>query len=304
MYYEASNFVQGVDAVFKLILGIAFFFLIGITTVMIVFIIKYNKRKHPKAVQIPNNTTLEITWTIIPLALVLLMFYYGYMAFLPMRKPPKDAMVVKTTGRMWTWDFEYPNGKHSPELIVPYKKAVKLDMTSKDVIHGMFIPSFRLKEDVIPGKQTMIWFIPKLEGTFEIFCSAYCGIDHSIMQSSVKVIPVKEFDKWLAEKPEVKVNANTGLETLKRNACSSCHSLDGSKIIGPSFKGLFGSKHLVITDGKEREIKADTSYIRTSILDPDKDIVKGFNKGMMHSYQGVLSNDDIKSIMEYLKTIK
>ena len=304
MYYEASNFVQGVDSVFKLILGISFFFLIGITAVIIIFIIKYNKKKHPKAEQIPNNTALEITWTVIPLILVLVMFYYGYMAFLPMRKAPKDAMIVKTTGRMWTWDFEYPNGKHSPELVVPLKKAVRLDMTSKDVIHGMFIPAFRLKEDVIPGKQTLIWFIPELEGSYEIFCSAYCGIDHSTMQSAVKVIPEAEFNKWLAEKPKVEVTAQAGQEIIKRNACTSCHSLDGSKIIGPSFKGLFGSKHLVVTDGKEREITADTSYIHTSIIDPDKDVVKGFNKGMMRSYQGVVSDDDIKSIIEYLKTLK
>lgn len=304
MYYEASNFVQGVDSVFKLILGIAFFFLIGITVMMIVFIIRYNKKKHPKATQIPNNTALEITWTIIPLALVLLMFYYGYMAFLPMHKPPKDAMVVKTTGRMWTWDFEYPNGKHSKELVVPLNKAVRLDMTSKDVIHGMFIPSFRLKEDVIPGKQTLIWFIPGLEGSFEIFCSAYCGIDHSIMQSSVRVIKQPEFEKWLLEKPKVDITASAGLEILKRNGCIACHSFDGSKKIGPSFKGLYDSKHLVITDDKEREIKADTSYIRTSILEPNKDVVKGFNKGMMQSYQGVVSEDDIRSILEYFRTIK
>lgn len=304
MYYEASNFVQGVDSVFKLILGIAFFFLIGITAVIIIFIIKYNKKRHPKAEQIPNNTALEITWTVIPLILVLVMFYYGYMAFLPMRKAPKDAMVVKTTGRMWTWDFEYPNGKHSPELVVPLKKAVRLDMTSKDVIHGMFIPAFRLKEDVIPGKQTLIWFIPEIEGSYEIFCSAYCGIDHSTMQSAVKVVPEEEFNKWLAEKPKVDVTAKAGLEIIKRNACTSCHSLDGSRIIGPSFKGLFGSKHVVVIDGKEREITADTSYIHTSILDPDKDVVKGFNKGMMRSYQGVVSDDDFKSIVEYLKTLK
>lgn len=304
MYYEASNFVQGVDSVFKLILGISFFFLIGITAVIIIFIIKYNKKRHPKAEQIPNNTALEITWTVIPLILVLVMFYYGYMAFLPMRKAPKDAMVVKTTGRMWSWDFEYPNGKHSPELVVPLKKAVRLDMTSKDVIHGMFIPAFRLKEDVIPGKQTLIWFIPEIEGSYEIFCSAYCGIDHSTMQSAVKVVSEEEFNKWLAEKPKVDVTAKAGLDIIKRNACTSCHSLDGSRIIGPSFKGLFGSKHVVVTDGKEREITADTSYIHTSIIDPDKDVVKGFNKGMMRSYQGVVSDDDFKSIVEYLKTLK
>jgi cytochrome c oxidase subunit II len=304
MYYGASNFAEGVDTVFKLIIGISVFFLIGITVVMIYFILKYNRKKHPSAIQIKDNSTLEITWTVIPLLLVLLMFYYGYMAFLPMRKVPANAMIVKTTGRMWAWDFEYPNGKHSQELVVPLKKAVKLDMTSKDVIHGMFIPAFRLKEDVIPGKQTMIWFISQREGSFEIFCSAYCGLNHSVMESKVRVIPQKDFDRWLAEIPVKQSGDNNGLEIIRRNACTSCHSLDGSKIVGPSFKGLFESKHFVMEENKEKEITADTAYIRSSILNPDKEVVKGFNKGMMRSYQGTVSEEDIRNIIEYMKTLK
>jgi cytochrome c oxidase subunit II len=304
MFNQASNFVVGVDNAFKLILGIAFFFLIGITAVMIYFVVRYNRKRNPHATQVANSNALEITWTAIPLVLVLLMFYYGYMAFLPMRHAPKDAMVIKTTGRMWAWDFEYSNGKHSQELVVPFNKPVKLDMTSRDVIHGMFIPSFRLKEDVIPGKQTFMWFIPQQMGSFEIFCSAYCGLAHSTMESKVKVISQADFDVWLATMP-VKTNTEAGgLEVIKRNACTSCHTTDGTKLIGPSFKGLFESKHVVITGDKEHEVVADTAYIRTSILDPDKDVVKGFNKGMMRSYRGTVSEDDIRSIIEYFKSLK
>jgi cytochrome c oxidase subunit 2 len=302
MFNGASNFVEGVDTAFALIIGISLFFLIGITTLMIVFTIKYSRKRHPKAVQIPNNTPLEITWTVIPVILVMVMFYFGYVAFTPERNAPKDALVIKTTGRMWSWDFEYPNGKHSQELVVPFKKPVKLNMTSVDVIHSLYISAFRVKEDLGPGRQTMMWFIPEQLGQFDILCAEYCGLRHSYMESVVKVVSQEEYDAWLAK---VDKNAGmAGLEILQRNACVSCHSTDGSKIVGPSFKGLFGNKHMVITDGKEREVTADEAYITSSILDPNKDVVKGFNQGLMKSYKGVLKDDEIKSVIEYLQSIK
>jgi cytochrome c oxidase subunit 2 len=302
MFNGASNFVEGVDTAFALIIGISLFFLIGITTLMIVFTIKYSRKRHPKAVQIPNNTPLEITWTVIPVILVMVMFYFGYVAFTPERNAPKDALVIKTTGRMWSWDFEYPNGKHSQELVVPFKKPVKLNMTSVDVIHSLYISAFRVKEDLVPGRQTMMWFIPEQLGQFDILCAEYCGLRHSYMESVVKVVSQEEYDAWLAK---VDKNAGmAGLEILQRNACVSCHSTDGSKIVGPSFKGLFGNKHMVITDGKEREVTADEAYITSSILDPNKDVVKGFNQGLMKSYKGVLKDDEIKSVIEYLQSIK
>ncbi len=301
MYTEASNFVEGVDFAYKLIFGICFFFLIGITGIMIYIIIRYRKSKHPKAEQIKMNNALEITWTIIPLIIVLVMFYYGYMAFLPMRHAPKDAMIVKTTGQMWSWDFEYSNGKHSPVLYVPLGKAVKLDMNSKDVIHGMEIPEFRLKEDVIPGRNTFIWFIANHVGEYRIFCSYYCGVAHSNMLSMVKVMPLDSFNLWFNKEEGKGVSAGEGLKIITQNACTACHSLDGSPLIGPSFKGLYNSKITVITDGKERQTIADTAYLRTSITDPDKDIVKGFNKGLMQSYKAVLKPEDINAVIEYFK---
>ncbi len=301
MYTEASNFVEGVNFAYKLIFGICFFFLISITGIMIYIIIRYRKSKHPKAEQVKSNNALEITWTVIPLIIVLIMFYYGYIAFLPMRFPPKDAMVVKTTGQMWAWDFEYPNGKHSPTLVVPLGKAVKLLMHSKDVIHGMEIPQFRLKEDVIPGRETMLWFIANHTGEYRIFCSFYCGVAHSNMLSMVQVLPLDTFAIWLNTAASKAISADDGLKVIQQNACTVCHSLDGSALIGPTFKGLYGTKVVVTTDGKERETIADTSYLRASILDPDKDIVKGFSKGLMKNYTGVINDSDILRIIEYFK---
>jgi cytochrome c oxidase subunit 2 len=305
MFSNASNFVHDVDKTFFIILGISFFFLFLITFLMIFFVIKYNRRKNKTAVQVKDNVLLEITWTTIPLILVMLMFYYGYAAYLPMRTAPKDAMEVTTIARMWKWTFEYKGGKQSDNLVVPINKPVKLNLVSKDVIHGLFIPDFRIKEDVVPGKDNYTWFIPQELGEYEIFCSAYCGIHHSYMESKVIVLSQADFDKWLATlKEKVPESKNEGLTILQNNGCLGCHSLDGSKIVGPTFKGFFGSSVEVITDDDHRKVTADSTYIKESILDPDKDIVIGYQKGIMKSYKELLKKDDIKKITEYLETIK
>lgn len=305
MFSNASNFVQGVDKVFLIILGISFFFMISITAVMIYFVIKYNRKKDIPAIQVKDNVLLEISWTVIPLLLSLLMFYYGYAAYLPMRKPPKDAMVIATTAKMWKWSFEYAGGKQYDTLYVPVNKPIKLTLKSLDVIHGMFIPSFRIKQDVVPGRQNFTWFIPQELGEYNILCSAYCGVLHSSMRTLVKVIPEKDFNTWLAALPANKpLASNPGLEILQKNGCIACHSLDGAKIVGPTFKGFYGSTVEVVANGKTHKVKADDQYIIKSITDPDKDIVVGFNKGLMKSYKTILKEDEIKKIINYLKTLQ
>jgi cytochrome c oxidase subunit II len=299
----ASNFTEGVDLAFKVIIGISLFFLVGITTTMIYFVIRYRRSKHPVAVQIKDNNILEITWTVIPILLVLLMFYYGYVAFSPQRSAPKDAMPVTVIGKMWVWSFVYEGGKESPLLVVPLNKPVKLNLTSLDVIHSLYIPAFRIKEDVVPGKANFMWFIAEREGEYEILCSAYCGLRHSYMESKVRVVPEPEFRKWLSELPS-NANEPEGLTIIKKNACTGCHSLDGSKLVSTSFKGLYGKMETVITDGTERQVKVDDEYIRTSIYIPEKDVVKGYPKGVMKSYKDLIKEDEVKKIIDYLKTIK
>jgi cytochrome c oxidase subunit 2 len=305
MFSNASNFVQGVDKVFLIILVISFFFMISITAVMIYFVIKYNRRKNIPAVQVKDNVILEISWTIIPLLLSLLMFYYGYAAYLPMRNPPKDALVIATTAKMWKWSFEYEGGKQSDTLYVPINKPIKLTLKSLDVIHGMFIPSFRIKQDVVPGRLNFTWFIPQELGEYNILCSAYCGVLHSSMRTLVKVIPEKDFNTWLVAPPvNMPIAVNPGLEVLQKTSCIACHSIDGTKIVGPTFKGFYGSTVEVITNGKTHKVKADEQYIKESIIDPDKDIAVGFNKGLMKSYKTILKEDEIKKIIDYLKTLQ
>jgi cytochrome c oxidase subunit 2 len=305
MFTNASNFVHGVDKAFVFIIGISVFFLVLLTTIMIVFVIKYNRKKNPKAVQVKDSSLLEITWTTIPLILVLLMFYYGWQGFLPMRQVPDDAMKIKAIGQMWKWTFEYPGNKQSDTLLLPINKAVKVDLVSKDVLHGFSIPGFRVKEDAVPGKNNYTWFIPSKLGDYDLYCTVYCGLSHSYMYALVRVVPEIEYNKWVAGLP-VKKNEdnNEGYKILEKTGCFACHTINGNKSVGPSFKGLFGSSHEVISNGKSRKITADELYIESSILDPDKDIVVGFPQGVMKSYKGIIKEKDFPKINAYLKTLK
>lgn len=312
MYSGASNFVAGTDTAFVVVIGISMIFLIGITATMIWFIYRYNKKRNPVATQIHGSTTLEIVWTVIPTILVMFMFYYGWAGYAPMRYAPDDAMKVRATARMWSWTFEYENGIKTDTLYVPLDKAVALDLISLDVIHSLYIPAFRVKEDMVPGKTNKMWFIGQNVGNYELFCAEYCGLSHSYMFTEVSVMPQKDFDDWYAKMADTTGQAALAMATpglkgkqlLQSNGCIACHSVDGSKLIGPSFKGVYGHKVTVLTNDKEREITADDEYIKTSIYEPNADIVKGYTKGMMISYKEQLSDEEVGEIIEYLKTLK
>ncbi|MEZ5195039.1 MAG: hypothetical protein R2764_01160 [Bacteroidales bacterium] len=226
---------------------------------------------------------MEIIWTVIPTLLVLIMFYYGWMGYKPMRSFPKESIHVKAIAQMWSWNFEYENGKISDTLVVPKDKAVTLDLVSRDVLHSLYIPAFRIKEDVIPGVDNKMWFIGQEYGDYNILCAEYCGDRHSYMLSKVVVVSEADYTKWVNDKTS---SDHPGLQVLKKNACVSCHTLDGNRLIGPSFKGVWGTKEIVVTNGEEREITIDEEYIKTSIYDPNADVVKGYNPGLMISYKG------------------
>lgn len=300
---NASNFVDGVDFSLYFILAISVFFLVGITSVMIYFLIRYRKKKNPVATNIEGNNTLEIIWTVIPTILVLLMFYYGWTGYKPMLNPPEDAMEVEAIGQMWKWSFKYPNGKVADTLVVPLNQAVKLNLTSKDVIHSLYIPAFRIKQDVVPGGSNFMWFIPQQTGKFDILCAEYCGQLHSYMLSAVKVVEKEAYEKWL-KSSDVDKNEHPGLDLMKKNACLSCHSLTGKRIVGPSFKGLFGSVERVLIVNKEKDITVDRDYLRQSILKPNEAIVVGYPANVMTPYEGVLNSDEIDLIIDYIKTLK
>jgi cytochrome c oxidase subunit 2 len=306
---QASNFVAGVDLAFVIILGISIFFLIALTVVMLVFIRKYRKDKHPEAIQNEGSNKLEALWTGIPLVLVLVMFYFGWMGWKPMKNPPDDAMHVKAIARMWNFTFEYENGKFTDTLYVPINEPVILDLVALDVLHSLYIPAFRVKEDMVPGQDKVMWFIPGTVGDFDLFCTEYCGLEHSYMFTEVKVMPKEEFDAWITDTSAVVAVVDTeislaaqGWEVLQRNGCNACHTVDGSKLIGPSYLGGWGGTRTVITDREEREVNVDAEYVKRSIFDPSADVVKGFNKGLMLPYD-MITEQEVELIIEYLKKL-
>jgi cytochrome c oxidase subunit 2 len=306
----ASNFVKGVDSVFLLILGISFLFLISLTTIMVVFIIRYNRKKNPVATQFEGSTRLEILWTVVPFVLTMVMFYFGWAGWKPMRNAPKNSMNVTVYGRMWNFLFEYDNGRKSDTLFLPVGQPVKLNLVALDVLHSFYIPAFRVKQDMVPNlKNNSMWFIPQKEGKYDIFCAEYCGLQHSYMNSFVKVLGSGAFNNWIAETAEVAGGAiespeAAGKRIMQNIGCFACHTLDGRKLVGPSFKGIYNKKEIVETNGKEREILVDNAYIKNSIYNPGNDVVKGFGKGLMISYKGQLTDNDISQIIEFLKTVK
>lgn len=300
MFSGASNLAAGVDKTFIFIFAVAFFFIIGITAFMIWTVIKFNRKKNKPAKQFTGSFKLEVIWTVIPLILVMMMFYYGWAGFAPMREVPEDAMTVKAIGRMWEWTFDYGDGKLAKELVVPLNKPVRLNLFSEDVNHSLFIPAFRVKEDVVPGYDNFLWFTATVKGEYEVLCTEYCGLLHSGMVTKARVVEETEFNNWL-ENLEATGNIPDpeGLVLLKNNGCLACHSLDGSKLVGPSFAELKGNR-VIVENGSEKTITVDEVYLKQSIIDPNSQLVKGYARNLMQSYEKIISDEDIDKMSLYL----
>jgi len=311
MILGASTFVEGVDNAFILILAFSFFFLIAITGLIIYFMWRYNNKKNPKATQIKDSIALEITWTVIPIFLVLGMFYYGYVGWIPMKRPPEDGLRVTANARMWSFSFEYENGRTSDKLYVPVDSAVIINLNALDVLHSLYIPAFRVKEDMVPGlANNRTWFEATKTGTYNLFCTEYCGLQHSYMLSEVVVMEKEEFKTWYedttavaAVAPEGANMALLGRQLLESKGCFACHSLDGRDLVGPTYRDAWGSTVDVVTDGQSRQVTYDEEYVIRSIYEPDYDIHEGYRPGQMLSYEGELSDQDIEMIIEFLKTL-
>jgi len=306
---DASNFVSTYNLAFYSIAGISLLLLTGLTLLMIYFIFRYNKKKNKEAVQIEGNTKLEVIWTVIPVILVLAMFYFGWAGWNPMTKAPTDALNITSTARMWSFSFKYENGKVSPDLIIPVNTPVKINLVSLDVIHSLFIPAFRVKSDMIPGREKMMWFLPQREGEYDLYCAEYCGLQHSYMQANVKVLSKEDYTLWYTDTAVVinvakeSAPGAEGLKIMINQGCNACHSSDGTKIIGPSYLNLYGEKQVVIRDGKEVTVTVDDEYIKRAIFQPNSEIVKGYPRDLMQSYKESLSEDDIVKIIEYMKSL-
>lgn len=299
---QASTVAEGVDDLYYGIYWICVFFFLLITVMVVYFVAKYRRKSDDQLAtsQIAHSTKVEFIWTAVPTVLVIGIFVWGFNVFMDLHVAPVDAMEVKVTAQKWSWSFEYSNGDQTPgELFVPEGKPVKLLMQSRDVIHSFYIPAFRVKQDVVPGRYTTMWFEAKKAGDYQVFCTEYCGTSHSQMLATVKVLPVDEFN----EKMEKGFGPNDPVargEKLYSGYCKACHSVDGSKVVGPTFKGLFGREEKI---QGQAAVTVDENYLRESILEPNAKIVEGY-PAAMPSFKGQLKDEQIDDIITWMKTIK
>jgi len=312
---QASSAAGKVDAVFFFMLIICAVFLVLITATLIYFVVKYNRKRHPKGKDIEGNVWVETIWTVIPTVLFLVMFLYGWTNFSYMREVPRDAMVIDVTGRQWAWSFKYPNGKQTADLFLAQDKPVKLELHSIDVIHGFFVPAFRIKEDVVPGKENYTWFNPTQLGAFDIECTVICGVNHADMLAEAIVDTVEEFEKWYFGGPDAPLPGQAVTESSDQTSpdsiafkimedrfCTTCHSTDGTPMVGPTLKGLYGKKRIVADiNGLEREIEADDDYLVESIQNPMAETVKGYPPAMP---KDPLDDPELKQVIAFIKSVK
>jgi cytochrome c oxidase subunit 2 len=300
---KVSTVAHHVDSLFNFILGISIFFFLLIVVLMVYFVIRYRRREGAEAEASPShNTALELTWTIIPLILVVVIFFFGFRGFLDMATPPANAYEILADGQKWNWSFTYPNGYVDANLHVPVNRPIRLVMTSADVIHSLYVPAFRVKMDVIPGRYSKAWFEATEPGEYELFCAEYCGTSHSDMLALVVVHPPGEFETWLEKASnflETMSPVEAGQKLFQVRGCQQCHSVDGTAKTGPTMLGIFGRSE-AMADGTT--IVADENYIRESILEPMAKVVAGYEP-VMPTYQGRIKDEEITAIIEYFKSL-
>ncbi len=298
---QASTFAPQVDMTNNFISWVAAFCTVSITGAMIYFAIRYRKRSDlDKTPAITHNTTLETLWTAIPTVVCLFVFYVGTMTYVDMRTPPGNAIEIGVRGYQWAWEFTYPTGKkQGEELVVPVNKPVKLIMKSDDVNHSFFIPAMRVKEDVIGSSYHYLWFEATKLGTFPIFCTEYCGKQHSGMLGKLRVVSQAEYEDHINNRTKGELSPEElGKQVWVNKGCKGCHSLDGSAIVGPSWKGLWG-KEREFTDGTKAV--ADENYIKNAISNPNGQVVKGYGPLMPML---PLTNEEVDHVIALVKSLK
>ncbi|GAB6166405.1 cytochrome c oxidase subunit II [Thermostilla marina] len=294
-----------VDYVFNFLFGVSIFFFALIVFLMTLFVIRYRRRPGRESPEkAPSHSTaLEIFWSVIPLCIVVYVFVVGYRGYIEMREPPPNCYEIRVTAQKWKWFFTYPNGYVDENLHVPVDRPIRLVMTSRDVIHSLFIPAFRVKMDAVPGRYTSTWFQSVKPSEYDLLCAEYCGDGHSAMLAKVIVHKPGEFEKWLEESANVLKNKSpveAGEYYYNRMGCVQCHSIDGSRKVGPSFLGIWGET-VQFTDGTSAVV--DENYVRESILDPSAKVVAGY-PDQMSAYKGIITEDQIYVIIEYIKSLK
>ena len=301
-----STMAPEIDSLFYFVFWVSVIIFVAVMVAMFYFVVRY-KRTHAneRTEHVEENHLLETTWIVVPTILVMIVFTWGFQAFIKMNSAPPDAYEIVVRGVKWQWNFEYPNGAITVDsLYVPVDQPVRLKMSSTDVLHSFFIPVFRVKHDVLPNRYTSVWFEATETGEYDIFCTEYCGDSHSKMIAKVFIQEQSEFDEWLDASAMGNLDEmplpELGELLYRQQACASCHSLDGSRVVGPTFKGLYGANR-VFDDGSTAV--ADDNYLRESILNPAARIVEGYMNQMPASYTS-LTERELSALIAYIETVQ
>jgi cytochrome c oxidase subunit 2 len=296
---RASALAWQVDGLYFLLIAVSAFFTLAIFLVILIFAVKYRRSVHPHPVQIEGSLPLELAWTLIPLGICMIFFAWGSLIYFQEARPPQGAMEIYTVGKQWMWKFEHETGQREiNQLHIPVGADVRMIMSSQDVIHSFFVPAFRIKQDVLPGRFTETWFHTTKVGTYHLFCSQYCGTEHSGMIGQVIVMEPTAYQAWLNSEGATGNLASDGQQLFQQLGCGTCHRSD-TQGRGPNLAGLFGTK-VMLDDG--RTVTADENYLRESILNPGAKVVAGF-KPIMPSFQGQVSEESLMALVAYIKSL-
>jgi cytochrome c oxidase subunit 2 len=302
---EGSAYARGHDnlLLFIVFLNVVFFLLIA--TLAVVFVWRYRRsRRSGPTPHMTHNTKLELLWSVIPGLILVGLFLWGLHGYIVAGIAPQDPLEITVNGKKWLWSFEYANGTRTiNEIHVPVGRPVKLVMTSEDVIHSFYIPTMRIKQDVLPGRYTELWFTPTVTGMHQVFCAEYCGRSHSDMLAKIWVDDEAAYQKWLEEGDEQTRTMplkDLGKIIWENRGCNTCHSIDGTRGQGPSFKGIWGKPHK-LADGSS--VVVDANYIRESIVNPQAKVVAGFEP-IMPTFQGLLREREILAVIEFIKSLQ
>jgi cytochrome c oxidase subunit 2 len=297
---EASTISPYTDALYFFLLAMTLVGLLLVGVLVFGFSIRYRREKNPVATQVEGSTLLEATWTIIPLAIFLVTFVWGALLYFRIYDPPANAMNIYVVGKQWMWKAEHPGGQHEINALhVPAGRPVQLTMISQDVFHSFSIPDFRVKREVIPGRYTTVWFQATTPGTYHIFCTQYCGTQHSGMIGEVTVLSPDDYQKWTQQSTSGMSLAQNGERLFASMGCNACHS-GNAAARGPNLAGVYGSK-LTLTNGSQ--VLVNDAYLRDAILNPSQHITAGYAP-IMPTYQGQISEDGLIDLVEYIKNMQ
>ncbi len=298
---QASTLAPRVDALYFFLVGVSAFFSLLIAGLIVYFAVRYRRRRPAEVgADIHGGTTLEIVWSVIPLGLSMVMFVWGASVYFSLYRPPDETLDIYVVGKQWMWKFQHLDGRQEiNSLHVPVDRAVKLTMTSQDVIHDLFIPVFRTKADVIPGRYSTVWFQATRPGRYHLFCAEYCGTRHSAMIGDVVVMEPADYQAWLSGGPGQGSLAAAGEKLFQSLACNTCHMGD-TQGRGPVLDGVFGG---TVTLASGESVTVDEAYLRESIVNPQAKITAGYQP-IMPTFQGLVSEEGLLQLIEYIKSLR